>query len=759
MNILTKIYYLYLIFVFFKFGLVEARLRLKENFEFLTILYENCSDSFCLYLQSSDIFHLPPAKKYKLIPINYNMTSEIEFIENYTNKQNYIYFSRQPQELENILFHSNNFVAFSQEGGENFIFLELFAENNKKIRTNLTVLEFSLLKFEAFPRILASTTNDSVCGDGIRSGSEQCDDNNTVSGDGCSNICTIEPFYDCSQRNGTYCFDKRPPYCLLQVPENHFFMNIDVYLKFSKSMKAIDFKNASIANISVSGLDPTKDFEWVYNVSADNKTYHFNFEFKLSFQSRIITIAFLQPSLIQDQTNISITQISSSVKAEIVEFIYYTPDELYFFDILDKVLSYLMIVLLFAFFPLLVLDSLSIFWLYIEMLQVLNLILFINIDYPDNAVVFFRALLPANFIKYEYLDFFHLSTLGFRDIDTIPYAFHEEQFTTNFIYNSFFALFFFALVVIGYILIKFFNKILITRLSEKKVCSWFVNICTVLNDLMEYSALLRLSIITFIPLNLAAILQLTNLQFESTGNIINSILALSMVVFHVLFFLFMCWFLNTTTIDLEDPEIIEKYLPLFDLLKTKAFFKRNFQIFFMLRKFSWIIACIFMDAIPLDQIFLMIFWSLFITTFMFFKKPYQVDKINQLTLLTEFMILIILLLLGTLECLNNLEENFISIKGKLIFGWIILSIGLFLVLIKALSMIVEILINIKIVISNTKFFFKNINNKENNSMSAEADNLIEMRYSRDNDVEAIKEVDEEEEYDEEREKERENMRL
>jgi cysteine-rich repeat protein len=37
-----------------------------------------------------------------------------------------------------------------------------------------------------------------LCGNGMREGSEGCDDNNTVSGDGCSSTCTIESGYTCN---------------------------------------------------------------------------------------------------------------------------------------------------------------------------------------------------------------------------------------------------------------------------------------------------------------------------------------------------------------------------------------------------------------------------------------------------------------------------------------------------------------------------------------------------------------------------------
>ena len=42
-----------------------------------------------------------------------------------------------------------------------------------------------------------AATCDSICGDGLRKGFEDCDDGNTDDGDGCSNICTVEENYAC----------------------------------------------------------------------------------------------------------------------------------------------------------------------------------------------------------------------------------------------------------------------------------------------------------------------------------------------------------------------------------------------------------------------------------------------------------------------------------------------------------------------------------------------------------------------------------
>lgn len=46
-------------------------------------------------------------------------------------------------------------------------------------------------------KLINSLTCVTICGDSLILGSEQCDDGNTDSGDGCSSICMLESNYDC----------------------------------------------------------------------------------------------------------------------------------------------------------------------------------------------------------------------------------------------------------------------------------------------------------------------------------------------------------------------------------------------------------------------------------------------------------------------------------------------------------------------------------------------------------------------------------
>ena len=57
---------------------------------------------------------------------------------------------------------------------------------------------FSCIKTPSYWTFDYDTKCLSKCGDGIRDDYEDCDDSNTVSGDGCSSICELEPDWQCA---------------------------------------------------------------------------------------------------------------------------------------------------------------------------------------------------------------------------------------------------------------------------------------------------------------------------------------------------------------------------------------------------------------------------------------------------------------------------------------------------------------------------------------------------------------------------------
>ena len=85
-----------------------------------------------------------------------------------------------------------------------------------------------------------------VCGNGVIEGGEQCDDNNTVTGDGCSNVtCLVEDHFEC-RHNVT-----SPSVCAailldLNVDDN---TTLNYTLEFFETNAAVFLVNISMSEI------------------------------------------------------------------------------------------------------------------------------------------------------------------------------------------------------------------------------------------------------------------------------------------------------------------------------------------------------------------------------------------------------------------------------------------------------------------------------------------------------------------------------
>ena len=68
---------------------------------------------------------------------------------------------------------------------------------------------------------VSGATCETVCGDGLRVGSENCDDGNSADGDGCSSVCEVEAEWICcmerSDTNGRVLGDEGPSTCTRSV--------------------------------------------------------------------------------------------------------------------------------------------------------------------------------------------------------------------------------------------------------------------------------------------------------------------------------------------------------------------------------------------------------------------------------------------------------------------------------------------------------------------------------------------------------------
>lgn len=584
---------------------------------------------------------------------------------------------------------------------------------------------------------------DNICGDGIKSPEEKCDDNNTKNNDGCSSNCTIEPFYNCSLLNGTtsICLDLKSPYYLVSklYKRGYNSDNVSLLLNFSKIMKPLNLTLQ--LKVEVDGLNNNKEFRWSYEMK-DQKSYVIYINFFASFQEKNVIFKFYNPAAIQDLYNISLSQVSYVNSFLIDEFIYYSEKEKEIFTILFDFLSYFMLGTLFAFFPLFLIESLCVFWMYIERLQLLNLMLYIKVELPQNVIVFFKALEPANFYKKDYLSKLFSSSSSYVE-GYLPDRFYIQNMGSAFLDNAVIALLFLGFILVLYTTVKFLNYIFLDRFEGKKCSSWFVNILITLEKYMEYSSIIRTCMFTFTSLFLFSLLQLNNINFENNTNLMHSVLGIACMIYLVGFVIFKIYFLNIKIVNFSDPEVIYKWNPLFDMFKRNAFFKKNFTVFFTFRKIIWIVAIVFLEGESLNQLFAMVVCNIFIIIFMAFKKPYIDYKINTMNLVSEILLLAIMMLISTIEGFKYLYSNGLSIEVKMLLCWVIVGLSFSLILLKFVFMLFEIFSNITKLVSNTNNLIQNINKKEIIGIS-DGEGL-EMTGLNPNDVDVIKEENEEEE--------------
>lgn len=85
--------------------------------------------------------------------------------------------------------------------------------------------------WNCFGGSLTQATQCGWCGDGLLEGGEACDDNNTIPGDGCSANCTVEPYYRCLQDMPVELYDA----CNRELPVEPLFCTLD-YLAESKCL-------------------------------------------------------------------------------------------------------------------------------------------------------------------------------------------------------------------------------------------------------------------------------------------------------------------------------------------------------------------------------------------------------------------------------------------------------------------------------------------------------------------------------------------
>ena len=547
-----------------------------------------------------------------------------------------------------------------------------------------------------------------VCGNGIRDPDEQCDDGNDNNYDGCSSSCTIEVNYLCvpdPQSFKDICYQDTPLTAELNyVPHSS---PPKVELRFNHPIIYRKLSNMALTMFVQIGQDFNGSiFTWSLEENPNfihrNQSFFLIITFQESVLKRTLTLTFFNPTYFHDIYNKSLISSSCVMSTSVPSMVIFSETSNSFIRFSKGLFLSVMVVMLIFCLPLSIVNSLGIFWNLFDSCQLFQILALVNCDYPDPIKEFFKGFSVTNF---RLLEYFH------EDIDNekqylenpdLPYWISDRFYGTMFISNAFYALLFVGLFLSGFLILEMLSRF------HANPGSWPMR----LKNLFGFSMVIRTTLITYTPFALATMLQLTNFRFGNSTNNINSVLAL-VCLFYLIFLPFMYLkLLNHKEVLADDETFRGKIRPLIELLNIKAILKRNFQFFYTVRKFFWVIFIISLGSDVLSQIFGVTLVQVSILTLFILKKPYNDKPVNYMLLITEILLLFTIFLIAILISFDYLNAD-MNLSVRVGISWGIVGCLSAIVYIKLMFMIIEIAKNLRYLIPKAKRMFRKFDDDDN----------------------------------------------
>ncbi|KAM3145899.1 hypothetical protein pb186bvf_001877 [Paramecium bursaria] len=474
----------------------------------------------------------------------------------------------------------------------------------------------------------------SQCGDGIKTDDEQCDDGNTSSSDGCSNLCQIEDSYICNIYQGkSSCFQSEKPK-----------LNINKIIKLTQSQYVINI--ISTQEINYSKLD-------VLLVLKNENSYIFSYEVnstsnnesKFSILQMNITINFTRYSLLKSMGDIS-NRYEQSIQQTQLEQEFQNIQILSELqqsvsqqgsDIANKVF-YLTVALTVL---QLILSGSSSVSLMLRTQNYLQYMRFIKIDYPPNIAILFSQFADSNIL--QYLDFSYILNgifgVGFNYNSQITnnkvHQLNSQEVNTSFIIN-----------LMPFIL-TFVQSLIIIKITQLVV--YLVNHIILYRHQGQKNFLMKI----YKVLSFGQFYALKSIyEFKKTG--IKEILLISQYSISFAFFIKLKTFDYNSYLDCAELIITlgVSYICVNYLIESSKNQQGKITLLRLINGIQYLFCIVFLDNLQLEQMLLISLQSIMMLILLLQKYPLQ----NMQNIVEEFSFLITFLssiLFGSVS--SNLE--------------------------------------------------------------------------------------------------------
>ena len=480
-----------------------------------------------------------------------------------------------------------------------------------------------------------------ICGKGFNLGSLDCDDGNSINGDGCNEFCKVETDFLCE--NGT---ESSPDQCKSLIAPTWEFTSISsvtlwTSIHWSETVRLNEIEDGDIT-IEVTGpLSPysftyTIDETTGYEVGTTSDSFFIQFEFKTSLagsDQELITLTINNNTFIEDQDRNYLAKKSTEIS---IPFSYFALSEeekqaasqQSSASILSLVLTFgtsLLIQFVMG-------GTIEASWLLLGTLQLMSFLPLLNLNLPSNFREFSKNLSVLhgepeafpNIFKYYY--------------DTLEIVMEP--------FNEYFELMSFKT---SYLLLNSGRKVMIwIGIGISMIVSWilvdlFLNIGRwgkIINKVdvkLRYGFIIRAVSQSYLSLVLSTALNVYMISWSGNVSIISNLIAWSAAIM-MLYIPIISFSTIFKTSDLKNEQFQKRFKTFIIDLRTDNPFRFHFTTIFYFRRAIY--ACVFVvwAAFPTLQVITQSITVVFMTCYLLIK-PYKSALSSILSILNELMLL------------------------------------------------------------------------------------------------------------------------
>ena len=371
----------------------------------------------------------------------------------------------------------------------------------------------------------ANGTIAEKCGSGYRkTAQKECDDGNTVSGDGCSSDCTIETNWTCSGGGITTrdsCALTNNAQMTLTVNKTQHEL---VFLTFDRDMMITvtgDLSGELLINFA---SIPPLGYYWTASFYNNSQSIMIKFNFSVDVIGTSLNVTLLNPAKFKDVYG---NEAIPSVQIDYPDTYYYSPAVRTDITRVERADWAFQALAAFMVIPLWVAGYAHWMNSFVDYLQLIYLLTFIDVVYPLNLQTFLQSwsFMHMLFLPNPF-DFFpkeKLETSRRILTQVAPEKFDDNAYTANYLLNTGYI---FAAMAVALILLAI--VVCLHSIGQSKP-KWN-NFTTSLRGIFQWNVIIRMWLIFFFFFAVFTFLQLNRIEFNNAINGVASALSLVSVL-------------------------------------------------------------------------------------------------------------------------------------------------------------------------------------------------------------------------------------